>query len=210
MNCHQVRDRLPLGAYGDLPPAEAETVERHVAACPDCRRELAQLRDVRRLLDAAPAAPPAAVSLPRLFEEAARGEQRRTRRWRRAAVALLASAALLLLALSLHLEVRWEPHQLVVRWGLPPEPPAGPTPTPAESAPPPVSPDELRLVKDLIHALAEDAADRDLRQRQVLLRLQTRLDAVQRLSELHWAAAERDVAALYTAQFGTRDQGDRP
>src|SRR5262249_60281157 len=56
-----------------------------------------------------------------LSREAARREQQRLRRWRRAAlVAGAGLAALLALTIGLNLEVRVEHHQLVLRWGAPP------------------------------------------------------------------------------------------
>ncbi len=53
-----------LSAYldGELAPADAAALERHLAACAECRDELAALREVRALLRALP--PPA---LPRSF-----------------------------------------------------------------------------------------------------------------------------------------------
>jgi predicted ATPase len=64
----------------------------------------------------------------------------------------------------------------------------------------------LRLVQDLVRALAADVEARDDRQRDELLRLRARVDAVQSQARQWFAAAENDVKALYTA-FGTRDLG---
>jgi hypothetical protein len=210
-NCAQTRDALAGLLYGELPPAEAHAVQEHLAGCPPCRAEYAALRQVRAALDAAPA-PQAEVDLPRLYREAARRQAQSLRRWRRLAVAALAAAAVLLFAFWLKLEVRLERHQVVLRWGTPP--PAEPPPP----ASPPVAarPDaadrdaELRLVKDLIHLLAADVQDRDRQQKESLRTLRERFEALRVLVSEHWAATERDVSALYTAQFGPRDKGERP
>ncbi|SFW65093.1 zf-HC2 domain-containing protein [Amycolatopsis australiensis] len=61
-------DRTDLGAYslGLLDAAETAQVERHLAACPDCRQEVRDFEAVRSMLDhlgrAEPAAEPAAES----------------------------------------------------------------------------------------------------------------------------------------------------
>jgi hypothetical protein len=53
MNCDDIRDRLEEYALGQLAPAEREQVERHIAGCPECARELARLEAVvSRLPDA--------------------------------------------------------------------------------------------------------------------------------------------------------------
>jgi len=49
-------DRSLLGAYalGALDPLEAQLVHDHLAGCPDCRREVADLNDLRAALDEVP------------------------------------------------------------------------------------------------------------------------------------------------------------
>ncbi|MFI5591554.1 zf-HC2 domain-containing protein [Amycolatopsis sp. NPDC051758] len=46
-------DRTDLGAYslGLLDAAETARVERHLAACPDCRQEVREFEGVRSMLD---------------------------------------------------------------------------------------------------------------------------------------------------------------
>jgi hypothetical protein len=208
----QTREALAGLLYGELPPAEAEAVQKHLAGCSACRAEYAALRHVRAALDAAPEpVEPPGVDLARLYREAARRQARRLRRWRRLAVAALAAAAALLVAFGLKLEVRLERHQLVLRWGNAEAEAPRPVPQPpvAQHAPPERDA-EMQLVKELIHLLAEDVKSRDGRQQEALLALQERLDALGVQVNERWAATERDVAALYTAQFGSRDKGDKP
>jgi anti-sigma-K factor RskA len=54
MKCAEVHPNLAVFALGGLEPEEAAEVERHLASCPGCRRELEELRKVNRALDAAP------------------------------------------------------------------------------------------------------------------------------------------------------------
>src|SRR5262249_39351684 len=113
MNCPQARALLPLLAYGDLPPDEADALARHLADCPACQGESAGLAQVRQALDAVPA-PRVSVDVSRLFAEAA---DRRARRWRRIAFGGAALAAGLLLAFGLKLQVRAGNGQVVITWG---------------------------------------------------------------------------------------------
>ncbi len=214
MDCALIRERLPALLYGDLPAAETTDVERHLAGCPACRAECAALKDVRRLLDAVPA-PAIQVDLPQLYGEASRRQEGRLRRWRRTAVALLASAAVLLLVLTLKLEVRLDGQQLVVRWGSPPALPAPaerqlPVQVRQDSPAGPAAAEELQLLKELIRALAADVDQRDSQQQQALAQLRGRIDALQRQSQQRWDTTAEDVAALYTAQFGSRPRGGNP
>lgn len=109
MDCAQTRNQLGLLIDGELPPAEAEALDAHVTACPDCARELAELRDVIARLEFA--AGPADVKAPvaiwagierRLYRPARRGAHRRKPLRRRVIaflrrpIAAAASLALLL------------------------------------------------------------------------------------------------------------------
>jgi hypothetical protein len=210
-NCAQTRDALADLLYGELPPAEAQAVQEHLAGCPPCRAEYVALRQVRAALDAAPA-PQAEVDLPRLYREAARRQGKRLRRWRRLALAALAAAAALLVAFGLNLEVRLEQHQVVLRWGAPPQADAV-RPAPPTAAARPDAPErdaEMRLVKELIHLLAADVQERDRQQAEALRALRQRFEALRVQTAERCAAAERDVAGLYTVQFGPRPKGENP
>jgi hypothetical protein len=208
MNCAEVRACLHAFLYGDLGRVEGAQVEKHCAACADCRKEHAALQRLRQGLDALPV-PGVRVDLGRLYADAARLQHRQVRRWRRAAIALLGAAAILLLVVGLKLELRVASHQLVVRWGTAPES-VGPAPTPvtsvAENPPGPINAEEFQLMKDLIHALAADGDTRDRRWQQEVSALQTRLALLQERSQQR----DRVVAALYTAQFLPRDKGEKP
>jgi hypothetical protein len=211
MNCPEVRARLHAFVYGDLGRAEAVQVETHCASCAACRKERAALQGVRQSLDALPASA-TRVNLSRLYADAATLQQRQLRRWRRAAVALLGAAAVLLLVLGLGLEFRFDAKQLVVRWGAAPEKvitPPTPTVTSTDgmnSTPTTISAEEFQLLKDLIHALAADGDTRDRRWQQEVSALQARLTILQERSQQR----DRVVAALYTAQFIPRDKGEKP
>jgi hypothetical protein len=54
MNCAQVRESLGAYVLGALESAEAEEVRTHLASCPTCAEEYAQLRPLPTLLDLVP------------------------------------------------------------------------------------------------------------------------------------------------------------
>ncbi len=196
MKCTAVRAALPLLIYGEASPQDA-ALREHLASCAACRREAEALWGVRRLLDDAPV-PHIEVNLPQLHRSLAERQLRRMRRWRRVAVALGALAAVLLLAVGLRLEVRLQSGQLLVRWGDPPPPAAAPPQPLVKHYPlPPETEAEIRVLSELIHALKQDADDRDQRFAERIDRLQEHVRVLQSQTDLRWNAAEQDVAALY-------------
>jgi hypothetical protein len=74
--------------------------------------------------------------------------------------------------------------------------------------PPAVLDERLQLISSLIHALNEDLEARDADQRQALRRLQARLDELQRQGDTRWGQTDRNIAALYAAQFGPTRKGE--
>lgn len=218
MNCTEVCTRLPAWLAGDLPADEMSQLNAHLADCPSCRQEQTALIEVRRLLDAVPT-PAVAVDLARLYRDAAERQRRRLRRWRRLACASVAAAAVLLLALLLaRMEVRLDGHQLVVRWGGDPAPeqPTPPAPTPqvverVVAAPSPATVEieqQLRLLTELVQALSHDADLHAERRQQEMSRLRNEVQGLQQqLTQLR-LATEKDVAALYAAQFSDKQKGD--
>lgn len=202
MNCTEVRDDLPDLACGTLADDRKRQVERHLEGCAGCRRELAGLREVSRLLRATPA-PQAQVDVEALYREAIRRERRRLRRWRRLAVVACAAAALLLLAFGLKLELCFESHQVVLRWGPPPEERAitAPAPRPREDERIAAHEQRLRALNELVMQLTGDVQTLDLRQQTELAQLRARVERLRQQSALQWEAAERDVAALYAERF---------
>jgi hypothetical protein len=223
MNCPQARDLLLGLLYGDLTPDDASAVEAHVAGCVDCQREREALHSVRLALDAVPPAS-GAVDLPRLYRAAAQAQERRLRRWRRAAVVLGAvAAAVVLIAVLPALEFRCDAHQFVVRWGTPP-----PLPDPAPQPPaPPVrekeqehvqlvsttSPDieeQLRLLNKLVPLLAADADSRDERWRAEMGALRAQMNDLRNQTQQWRLAVARDFAVLYAVQFPEGKKGNEP
>jgi anti-sigma factor RsiW len=202
MNCSDVRTRLTSWLHDEVNADDRARLEQHLTACPACRREAESLRHAFSLLDRVPV-PAVAVDLPRLYREAAEYDRRRARRWRRTALVLVGVAAGLLLVLGLRLEVRVEAHQVTLRWGTPPAaaptPPTPPTPAVAAALEPSPAgtPEQMLVVRELIHALATDVDVRDRRRQDDLLRLQEvwrRLNS--RLTE-----TERHLAAMQAAQL---------
>jgi anti-sigma factor RsiW len=209
MKCNEIRDLLPLHLYGDVNDAERAAVESHLATCDECRAELAALAAVRKGLDA-PIPALRAVDVASIYQAESDRLRRRSRRWRAAAV-LAAAAALLFLALRV--EVRADGRQLVLRWG---------EPEPVAVAPPvvervvvrsePASTKELEerinRVSALIQALASNMDAKDIDQKE-LARLRREFAELQQIRK-RLGQTERDVAALYTAQFGSRPSGVNP
>jgi hypothetical protein len=148
-----------------------------------------------------------------LYRQAAERQALRTRRWRRAALAACAAGiALLTLTAFSRLEIRVEVNQVVARWGAAPAPEV-PAPPPVVQGPPAPADggaataaveDRLRVLDALVQALAEDDQARDYQHGREIARLQAQLRELRQQSEQHWTGAERDVEALYAAQFPNR------
>lgn len=210
MKCTDVRATLPLLIYGEQVPDDA-ALREHVAGCPDCRREYEALLEVRRLLDDS-AAPRVAVNWPQFHRELAQRQLQRARRWRRIAMALGGLAAAMLLTIGLHIEVRLEASQLVVRWGNPPRGSDAPRSAdgesriPAPAVPPESIQAEMHVLSDLIYALKVDADERDHHFAERLDDLEKHLHALQSQAELRWSATEENVAALYLLS----QKGEKP
>lgn len=58
MNCELAQERLVTAAYGELPDDQSHELERHVAACPECRKEREQILALKVLADAHTVADP--------------------------------------------------------------------------------------------------------------------------------------------------------
>ena len=208
MNCEQVRALLPERAYGELPAAQQGELVKHLSTCPACAGASRDLDALRQCLDAAPE-PAARVDLVALYRDAAAAERNRNRRWRRLAWMAAASAAVLLIALSLRFEVRWHDREIVVGWGMSRKSVHAPAPV----EPPAVTQTllaEFELIKDLVHALATDVEQRDQQRLETLSALERRLDTATATSNNRWTATQNNVRALYTAYFGTREKGAMP
>jgi hypothetical protein len=155
------------------------------------------------------------VDLPRLYREAAVTQQGQTRRWRRrAAVVTGLAAALVLVLLGLRLEMRLDRHQLVLRWGSPPTEPAPPAPVLVPELPPEYASadtaEQLQVLRKLIHALAADVRNRDLRRQEQIAQLHTQVRYLEHQSRRQWTATQRDVDTLYAAQSLLTKRGAIP
>jgi hypothetical protein len=202
MKCTDVRAALPLLVYGE-PIPEDSALRQHLADCPECRREHEALLGVRRLLSDS-VAPRVAMDWPQFHRLLDERQLHRARRWRRVAVAFAALAAVLLLTLGLRLECRLEAGQLVVRWGHLPSSGTGVAPVQTNdgshagpTVPPESTEAEVHVLSDLIHALKQDADERDQRFAERLDRLEKHVRALQSQSDRRWSATEENVAALY-------------
>src|SRR5262245_53757261 len=213
MTCADCRDLLPLHLYDELSEADRAAADAHLAGCEACRAELDALTRTRAALDIGPMAA-AAVDLNQIFRSEAQRQQRATRRWRVVALAGLAAAVLVL---ALRLDIRADARQVTIRWGSPPVAPPAPIPpepqTVVERSDDHVSRDldeRLNMLTSLIHALAANVESGDRDRAADLALLRQELAGLRRQGDLRWKETERSVSALYTAQFGSRTQGDKP
>ena len=93
---HHPQNELPGLLLGELPPATAAEVDRHLAACDACRRDLAAVAVASSALrDAARLPVTQAVELPPPLPRSPLRDRRRRSRW------LLGAAAAVVLALAL-------------------------------------------------------------------------------------------------------------
>jgi hypothetical protein len=205
MNCTEVRARLAEYLYADLDPGAQVALDHHLTSCDSCRREVKALQGVSRLLDSVPATT-TSVDLPALYRELALRQTRRARRWKIAAAAVTAAAAVIAAcAFGLRCEFRWEPQQLVIRWGAPPEartqsPPLPETPkepVPATETTALATADRNRLQTELIRAVADNMQALEQREQHDAGDLQTRLVAIEHENIRRFTALERAVDALY-------------
>jgi anti-sigma factor RsiW len=74
-----VKETLQAYLDGELAPGRRQEVERHLADCADCRRELTALRELWRQVDGLPPMPPSESILPDL--QARLADRRRQAPW---------------------------------------------------------------------------------------------------------------------------------
>jgi len=98
MKCNKTRKLLSRYVDGELPPRDREAVERHVEACPGCRRELEGLRADADLLSSAAGPAPSDWLVTRTMAEVRQESLRRTARRPAWARVLATAAAVVLVA----------------------------------------------------------------------------------------------------------------
>lgn len=81
MNCAEIKDELSAYIDGELPPARRADVEAHVAGCPQCRQQVAELRQLAAGVAAMPKMQPAPQFLAEVRGKLARGERPESRPW---------------------------------------------------------------------------------------------------------------------------------
>jgi hypothetical protein len=211
MNCQQVRGLLPLHAYGDLRSDEKSVVDAHLRDCPECRAELAALASIRSALDAIPAGS-VNVNLMQIYRNEADRLRRRARRWRYAAAA---TAVAVVVVLMVRLDVRLDGRQITIRWGAAPqhepvEMAVNQITTPPEMKIPAQLDERIRTMSELIQALAANVEASDRERQQQLVSMKLELASMNRKSQERMSEAERDLSALYAAQFGSRPKAVNP
>lgn len=215
MNCSQTQEKLPLLLYGDLDDSDAILVETHLAECEACEIAFKELSRVRELLDAVPAEG-VPLDMGRIPGAVSPAISQPSWSWRE--YALWAALAVLLVAVLFNTEVRFERHQLIVRWGNAPIQEQGETIAPRVSEPMPPGnvsqfdsrefEERLGVLDDLVHALAGQVNSHDQEQRDRITALQTRLRLLEQQSREYRDQANRSVAALYAACFPNDTPGE--
>jgi anti-sigma factor RsiW len=209
MNCSEIRTALPELLYGELTPAQAQAVQSHLATCAACQAEFSGLKQVSGALDKL-TVPPVRVDVGQIYWQGQVRQALRVKRWRRAAVAMTGIAAAVVVMALLQLEVRVDDRQLVLRWGgaretfgqIVPDPKQAPGQSgherqapQLETASAEVALADLKLLRDLLHALAADVDGRDRQQQESLAAMQRQLDRLERVAQERWTATVRYVAA---------------
>jgi Putative zinc-finger len=207
MKCEQLRERLALLIYGDLNPDEMKPARDHLDQCAACRRERDSLISTRQALDSAPV-PDMRINVAAIQNQALALQARSMRRWKRFAFAAMALAASLLALLVIRPDIRINDGELAIRWAAPAEPPRTGEPIFLAQAPP-VRDAELderiRVLSNLIQMLNLQMEGADQKRRDELEVLIARVDLLRIQSQQRWDETNRDVTALYTAQFGRRE-----
>ena len=172
--------------------------------------------EVRAALDAVPTPEPAPVDLSRIYRAAHESQVRSAHRWKRAASALAALAAgVIVVALIPKLDVRLTVDEFAVHWGRPPavvvqEPPV-PSPDPRISS---LIDDQQKQIaamrainlksaemQELLLALTTDVADRDKLQLERIAALTRELRAFQLATARQFDQTEKISTTLYNAMF---------
>ncbi len=199
MNCTHVRQLLAEFAYDDLSSDQVGPVKEHLRRCQACAGQLASLQEIHRMLGGV-SPPPVNVNVPLLFRQVQDIQNRKTRRWRRAALALAGLAAAVLFVLVLRLELRVSGDQVVIGWGnkssttdvlTDPKSELHPMPAPPSSSLA-ASEAELQPLRGLIYELAanleqvsQESDLRDRRQQQNLNRLQEQVTQLRMMFQRH-------------------------
>jgi hypothetical protein len=207
MNCEQLRENLPLLIYGDLSSDAARQANHHLENCAGCRVERDALLSTRQALDALPV-PEVRVDVAAIQNQALAMQARTLRRWKRFALAAGSLAACLLAFLLIRPDIRINNGELAIRWAAPAEPPRNNEPVTVVHAPPPRDielEERLRVLSELVKVLNLQMESADQKRRDELEVLIARVDLLRIQSQQRWDETNRDVAALYTAQFGRRE-----
>ena len=176
----------------------------------------------RAALDAVPVPAVGAVDLAALYRSAFDRQATVARRWRRAAAALAAVAAgVVLVAILPRLEVRLNRDEFALRWGTPPavmEPPPVRDATPAPDPRIPALLDDLRQqadarraadrklaeLQELVLTLAVDVAERDKAQSERLAALARELASFQTAAAKRFDQTEQTSTTLYNVVFNAK------
>jgi hypothetical protein len=208
MKCEQVREWLAFRGTSDLSPEMESQLALHLEECTPCRAEDACTRRTLALLNQH-AVPAVHIDVAQIYRRECDRQRRVSRRWRGAAIAGLAAAAMLLLAIAVpRLEWRLERQQLIVRWGAVEfaDPPIARTPPP-EAQGLEHAKDQVRVLSQLVQGQRDELDAQNAR----FSRVEDRLNQFQRTLAAgvnRWRSTEQDVAALFGIHMASSKSGD--
>jgi hypothetical protein len=130
------------------------------------------------------------------------------RRWKRFALTAGALAASLLALLLIRPDIRINNGELAIRWAVPTEQPRNNETVAVAQQPLPRDTEleeRIRVLSDLVKLLNLQMESADQKRRDELEVLIARVDLLRIQSQQRWDETNRDVTALYTAQFGRRE-----
>lgn len=81
MNCRRIDELLLDYLYGELPPDDTEAVRAHLADCPRCAEQTAELARVRHVLARLPEPGPSKMTVNRVLAQAREQAESRGARW---------------------------------------------------------------------------------------------------------------------------------
>lgn len=203
MNCKEAKSRLVDLIQNELAPEVAHSVHAHLAQCPTCQKDYAEmqfvLESVRRTQ-----APSVQIEPAEIYQQAASHAEQQSRHWRRVSCALgLLAASFLIAFLSRNVEVRWTGSDPALTRTVIVEKESADTEQVRKQQ------EQIHHLMELTQALADEQQRREVEHQQELAELRAHVQETQQESIQWRAQMERQFAGLYQLYL-VRKKGDLP